>query len=228
MAGVVHPQRSRLAVGVGDLQHRRFMIDRPAFRAAIGGKGDFALRPGQPAGFAFRAGLLGHGIEFAEKLLGVAVNILLMLGRNRLAKKRRRDVRQHRGAVRVRRADCEALAGNSQLLRDFRAHRFRHAEIVNGDQHAQIGIAANRQRLGEDVLLDAIRFGAPAAVAAEAYGVTWRDVDRGHADWRQRLLREGGYGRGGNDDRGGKKTWKGHGAPSFGRVHLAVGRSCPT
>ncbi len=70
---------------------------------------------------------------------------------------------------------------------DFIAHRGGHGAIVHGHQHSgAFLVAADSERLGEEVLLDAFAQFTAIAVAAQPHGVIGRDVDLGDSDEAER------------------------------------------
>ena len=114
----------------------------------------------------------------------------------------RRRAGEAGGGVRVRSAEGDAFRGKVRLLlqtgEDFRAHAPGDDAIIESDDYRRaVGIAADGEGLGENMLRGIGGFGIAAIVAVEPDGKIGRDVNFGDADRAQGFrsfgtAREGG------------------------------------
>ncbi|HEV7224412.1 MAG TPA: hypothetical protein VGN42_17010 [Pirellulales bacterium] len=193
VAGIANPRGPQLAVEILHGQQRQIVIDRPARRAAVLGDRRAADSPREPCCLAVLERGQRDLLQMVGQLGRVAVDMRLVLRRNRHAKERDEHVGDHRRRVRVRERDGEPLArqaaGAVQSLGHFLDHCIRHAAIIDRQHHRRaLCIAADRQRLGPDPLRHAFRFFAAKTEPAEPHRIVRRDIDRRHAHLDRRRL----------------------------------------
>jgi hypothetical protein len=110
VAGVTGVDGPQLAVEVADDEHRQVVIDRPALVAAVDRKADLADAPRQFRGLSVGERCPGDAFQLVEQFAGEAIDVLLMLGRDRHAEEGRQVAFDHRRGVRVRDGQHEAVA----------------------------------------------------------------------------------------------------------------------
>src|SRR5262249_27678190 len=148
VTGVADVNGPHLALVVLHDEDGQVVIDRTAARPPVDGEGDLADAPTQRRGPAILKGGEGNLLKFVGEGAGVAVDVLLVLLRDRLAEEGGRDILQHRPGVRVRRGDGETLAADAGLLvqphRDLLDDRRGNAKVVRGDENGRISpVGAN-------------------------------------------------------------------------------------
>ena len=185
MAGIVGHNRDQPAIHVC-AQHRQRLVHRATGRPPVFRESHAALRPRQRARPASLQRLTGDLFQLVNQLARVTVDDLLVLRGNVTRKNVRRPTRGARPSVRVRTGDDQPLRLDApacgQASRHFEISRFRNAAIVERQQQRwSLPSAANRQRLGPELLLDAGGRCGPAGITRESNWDGRGDLNARHA-----------------------------------------------
>ena len=222
MASVVDEDRAELFSGrIAHDQNRQRMVDHagrhdaesgPASfleHAAIHGKLGRAETVGELCRLQLLVGRECHVPQQRREFPFVLLHVREVLGRQQLGREDQAGhARQGRSAMRVRRTDREVRARQIDFFLQPRGdgvgHRGRNAERVDRHEHHRRRVArANRQGLGEEMLLGFGRFGRAVAVAAQTDGIARRNVHLRDAD----LIACGGVGgKRGGDAKGQRRS----------------------
>ena len=190
-------------------QQRQIVIYRAAVRAAIHRKRDFADSPRQSSRLPVRQSQDGDFLQLRFQLIGVLNNRLPLIVGNRLAKQRIRTVPNHRSAVSVRRADCQATAVDSLWLQLF-GQTFRQVvgdsqSIDRNDNHRILLTRFDRESLRPDLLTNSCRFLCPTTKTIQTNWIGRRDVHGSNAHGVLQGLRRCGLNRPRNHRNGQQK-----------------------